>query len=301
MCAKNQPYSAMKHALVSAYGKSWPERLLVMFTAYIDDAGTDPKQDVAIATALIVPAHRLIAFESEWNRFTEKWGIKDFHSSRCAVANSKSDFAGWDDAKVGKAFKRIRQIIRKYGLRSFSLSVHKPDYDAIVPAELRPKFGKYHYTYAIQNALAFLDRWACQTGVEYPLEFIFDWMDPKTQKPEKQEIENALARSEEVRPGRFAGHYSFRRRQEVPGLQCVDLVGWTCYWFALETHVKTPRTRLQLDCWDDFSGRNNGEWLTAIGQTRKQLENAVISMREYDGINPLQVRPVILGNPALSR
>jgi hypothetical protein len=101
-----------------------------MFTAYIDDSGTAPEQKVAIATALVMPAHRIIAFQSEWNTFIEKWGISDFHASQCAVANSKSDFAGWDEAKVKTVFKRIRQIIKKYGLRSISLAVHKSDYDA---------------------------------------------------------------------------------------------------------------------------------------------------------------------------
>jgi hypothetical protein len=262
-----------------------------MFTAYIDDSGTAPEQKVAMATALVIPAHRIIRLESEWNTFIEKWGIKDFHTSECAVANPKSDYAGWDEAKIKAIFKRVRQIITKYGVRSYSLSVHKSDYEALVPVESRPMFGHHHYTYAIHNLLAFLDTWACRNGVEHPLEFVFDWEEPNS--PQRLEIEDSLARSEVVRPGRFAGHSSFRKRKEVPGLQCVDLIGWTCYRFGLSAHRGPPLTELQSECWQDFSNYRKGDWLTAIGQTPQQIQAAVDTVRQYDGTSPLHVRPSI--------
>jgi hypothetical protein len=267
-----------------------------MFTAYIDDAGTAPEHKVAIATALVLPTLRIQAFHAEWNTLVEKWGISDFHASECAIPNKKSDFAGWDKEKIRAGFTRIRQITRKYGLTSYSLAVHKSDYEAIVPVEQRVLFGQYHFTYAIQNLLGFLDNWACQSGVEQRLEFVFDWMDPKTQKLERQEVENAVARSEEARPGRFADHYSFRRRQENPGLQCVDLIGWACYRFAVETFGGRPSTELQTECWKDFSSYKNGRWLTAIGQTKEQIQEAVESLKRYESKNPLQVSPHIRGN-----
>ncbi len=264
-----------------------------MFTAYIDDSGTAPGQKVAMATALVIPAHRIMAFQSEWNTFVDKWSISDFHTSECAVANLKSDYAGWDSPKINAIFRRVRQIIKKYGVRSYSLSVHKSDYEAVVPVDSRPIFGHYHYTYAIHNLLALLDDWACRTGVEHPLEFVFDWMDERSQKVEKQEIENSLARSEAARPGRFAGHYSFRNRKEVPGLQCVDLIGWTCYRFGLNVHGGPPLTELQNECWQEFSNLEKGEWLTSVGQTRQQIREAVLSLKKHEGRNPLQVRPFI--------
>jgi hypothetical protein len=263
-----------------------------MFTAYIDDSGTAPEQKVAMATALVIPARHIIRFESEWNTFIEKWEIKDFHSSECAVANSKSDYAEWDKPKVNKAFKRVRQIIKKYGIKAYSLCVHKSSYEALVPVEERPLFGHYHYTYAVHNLLSLLDNWACRTGTEYPLEFVFDWEEENS--PQRLEIENSLARSEKVRPGRFAGHYSFRKRKITPGLQCVDLIGWTCYRHGLNTFSKTPLTELQSECLLDFSTYKNGDWLASVGQTPRQIQKAVLSIRHYDGTSPLHVRANIL-------
>lgn len=264
-----------------------------MFTAYIDDSGTAPEQKVANATALVVPASKIIRFQSEWDTFIEKWGILDFHTSECAVANHKSQYAGWNKDKVQKIFTRVRQIIKKYGLRAYSLSVNKSDYEAVVPVENRAMFGQHHYTYAIHNLLSVLDAWACRTGVEHPLEYVFDWMEINT--PERREIEDSIARSEAARPGRFEGHYSFRKRRATPGLQCVDLIGWTCYRDALNTHGGPPLTELQAECLQDFKKWNKGEWLTSVGQTRRQIIRAVESLRRYDGKNPLQVRTLILG------
>jgi len=255
-----------------------------MFIAYIDDSGTAPEQKVANATALIIPACHVIRFQSEWDNFINKWGIRDFHTSECAVANRKSQYAGWDELKIQTIFARVRQIIKKYGARSYSLSVNKSDYEAVVPVENRAMFGQHHYTYAIHNLLSVLDTWACRTGVEHPLEYVFDWMEIGT--PERVEIEESLARSEAARPGRFGNHYSFRRRKATPGLQCVDLIGWTCYRYALNTHGGPPLTELQAECMQDFQKWKRGEWLTAVGQTRQQISRAVDSLRNYDGKNP---------------
>src|SRR5215831_557268 len=263
-----------------------------MFTAYVDDSGTDPNQKVAIATGLVVPTRRINAFQSEWNTFAGKWGVSDFHASACAVANSKSDFAGWDISKVNSAFKRIRQIIKKYGVKCFSLAVNKSDYDALVPSELRPVFGNHHYTWAIHSLLAFLDQWACRSGLEYPVEYIFDWTDSKSQRPQKLEIEEALSRIEKERPGRFVTHYSFRHRPDLPGLQCADLVGWTCYRFALKVFTKLPLTDLQRECWEDFSTyRPDSEWLVAIGQTRQHIQQTIEYQMQNNGRNPPNMRP----------
>jgi hypothetical protein len=255
-----------------------------MFTAYIDDSGTDPSQKVAIATALIIPARRIIPFQSEWDTFTRKWGVLDFHTSECAVANPKSDFAGWNQEKVAACFRRIRQITRKYGVKCFSLAVNKDDYDAIVPESLRPVFGKHHYTWAVHSLLALLDEWACQTGIEHPIEYIFDWLTLNS--PQRREIEEAIARIEKERTGRFAGHYSFRHRSDYPGLQCVDLVGWTCYRFAMKVFTTLPLTDLQIECWNDFNSTKSGsKWLVAIGQNAEMLQKTVEAQLEMYGTN----------------
>jgi hypothetical protein len=292
MCVQSQPYVPAYHALLSAYGKSWSERLVAMFTAYIDDSGTDPNQKVAIAAALLIPAHRLIAFQSEWDKLSDKWGIFDFHSSICAAANAKSDMAGRCSEDIRAAFARIRHITRKYGVKAYSLSVNKSDYESVILASDpdRAMFGQYHYTYAVQNLLSVLDGYACQTGIEYPVEYVFDSINQKTEKLQRREIEDAIARMELARPGRFEGHYSFRKRQDYPGLQCADLIAWACYAENLSVWGGPSPSPLQKECYEDFSRYRNGEWLAARGQTKKMLQNALKTLRAIDRSKPIQVR-----------
>lgn len=58
---------------------------LAMFTVYIDDSGTAPEQQVAIASGLIFPAKRMAAMEREWRSFLQKQGIEQFHTSECVA------------------------------------------------------------------------------------------------------------------------------------------------------------------------------------------------------------------------
>lgn len=103
---------------------------MAFFTAYIDDSGTAPDQKIASCTALIVPAKRLSSLEEEWKDFKIKEQFCDFHSSEFVARNHKSFFANWDDAKHMRVFDRAREITKKYGVKVWSFSVRKAEYDA---------------------------------------------------------------------------------------------------------------------------------------------------------------------------
>src|SRR5271156_4100047 len=106
-----------------------------MFSAYIDDSGTDPNQRAAIATAFIMPAAQIIRLEREWDKFRTRYKFADLHTSEMVHLNHKSDFASWDEEKQRVVFKRVRDISKKYGVRSaaISIAVNKADYDELVP------------------------------------------------------------------------------------------------------------------------------------------------------------------------
>jgi hypothetical protein len=255
-------------------GLQWRDVLVAAFRVHIDDSGTDPKQDVAIATALIMPAARITALDNEWKKLTEKEGFSDFHMSECVARNPKSEYANWDGAKLRRVISRVRQIGKKFGLKAISLTVNKADYDEVVLPRL--EFAdKYHYTWAIRNMIGLLDKWARFHNVTGPLEYIYDWMDPKTQREAKAEIDTVMEQSEQDAcdagdAGRYT-NYSFRRRQDIPALQCTDAVAWTCYRFALLAHLKTPLSQIAQDCWNDYYEHQSRTWLTAWGMTRQQL------------------------------
>lgn len=246
------------HMLISRKELRWNEGYLVPFTVYLDDSGTSPSQAIACATALIVPAKRILQMENELNRLKKKEGFTDFHTSEFVARNYKSEFGKWDDAKQERVFRRIREITKKYIVQIFSFSVKKDDYENCVPEQLRKFAGKYHYSWAVRHVVQFAQRWRIDRRVSEPYEWLFDWMEKKD--PAREEIETVMEQAEEEARSQRGFEYeytnfNFRRRATLAGLQCADLVAWTNFNFSLRqwgTTTKPMHPFAQIT-WDDFA------------------------------------------------
>lgn len=268
--------SRTKHLLLSAYGGRWREVILAMFTVYVDDSGTAPDQRIAIATGLIVPAIQISRFDREWNALSEKEGFTDFHTSEFIARNHRSEFASWDESKQRRVFDRVKRITKKYGLKAGSIAVNKQEYESALPESFRRQVGG-HYAWAVMHLLTLLRH---QRKNGYPkcsgFEYVFDWAEEGS--VERTEIEIGMGRSESIaieegNPGEFS-NYSFRRRKDIPALQCVDCVSWVAYRFALFSYYQTPMHPLADAAWKDFEGPlgNNG-WLGAVTLEKNKLED----------------------------
>ena len=191
MCVESQ-YFPIHHMLVSVLGKNWRKVFVVVaFSVYLDDSGTDPNQKVAAnATALIIPAEKIIDMEKELDALKKKEGFTDFHTSIFVARNYKSEFAKWSDGKQKRVFRRMRQITRKYTSQVFSLTVRKADYDAIMPNELR-KYNGDHYAWALRHVLPFTQMWRMPMPKTFPpYEWIFDWMEKHD--PGRKQVDDVM-------------------------------------------------------------------------------------------------------------
>jgi hypothetical protein len=257
-----------------------------MFTAYIDDTGTDPNQKVALATALIIPAGRISPMEHEWNRLKKKEGFSCFHMAEFSARNLKSEFADWSKPKHARVFRRVREITKKYGLVTVSFAVYKKDYDEVVPTSLMRSSGKFHYSWAIRHVLDWILKWRTYgTTSSKPLEYELDWMKEGDER--RDEIEEILAQAEEASiqltgKSEFE-NYNFRHRCDFPGLQCVDMLGWISYQFALLAFCKKPLFTDASVGWSDLERHNKklkGLWRTVGTLKRSELERWVAAERE---------------------
>lgn len=228
-----------------------------MFTAFIDDSGTDPAQHIAIASGLIIPSKRIPELDGEWDTFLRKQGLtKGFHAAVCVARNKHSEFSNWDDDRVSKVLARIRQIIFKYSVKAHSMSVWKSGFDSIIPNELRQFGGKEHYSWAVDHLGGFIHRWGLRNEVN--IEYIFDM----TNKDQRREIDVVMQHAEILNSGKFLGHYAFRSRIDHPALQCADLFAWTCYQQSQLRFRNKPLSRFARECCDDFS--ESDEWCEAV-------------------------------------
>jgi len=279
---ESQGISRTHHMLVSVWGRLWRKVNLVMFTVYLDDSGTAPSQRVAIASAFIIPAKQIVRLEREWENLKEKENFSEFHTSEMIASNEKSDFATWDEEKKRRVFRRVREISKKYGIypsASVCFAVNKIDYEDIVPEDLRSGLGKNHYAWAIRHVIQFLDNWRLRpTRNVGPLEYVFDWLDVGS--PCRVEIETIMQQAEAKatyygRVGEYT-NFSFRRRKDIPGLQCVGAIAWTCYTQALSFFCGTPAPTLSFEAWRHYGGHLEADgWLKAFTITRDQLQDWV--------------------------
>jgi hypothetical protein len=275
------------HMLVSCYGSRWRDVHLAMFTAYIDDSGSDPKQAVANATTLIIPAARIVALEREWEGLKLKEGFSEFHTSPFVARNPKSDFANWDTAKHERVFRRVRDICKKYTVQAMSFTVYKKDYDEIVPKSFREDCGTFHYTWAIRQLLSHTEQWRRQHQAP-PLEYVFSWMGEKRKNPRRREIEDVMDQAEEsAKETGHSGayeHWSFRRAGDIPGLQCVDALAWCVYQYGLLAYCNKAMSDEALEAWNDFTKCKGGKWGFDVTITRKALKEWV-DKEMADGIS----------------
>ncbi len=247
-----------------------------MVTVYVDDSGTSPSQHVAIATGLLVPALDILRLEGEWDTLKRKEGFSDFHTSEFVARNSKSEFGNWDNNKQKRVFSRVRQIAKKYGVVAGSVAVNKQDYEEVLPEDFRNLIGQNHYTWAVHHLISFLRTRRLSHHPACPaFEYVFDWMNKGSS--ERTEVEAVMARSAEVAiedgtAGEF-DNYSFRRRKEIAGLQCVDCVSWVAYRFAVFAFRQTPLHPFAEIAWEDFGGplERHG-WLGAMAIKREHLQ-----------------------------
>jgi hypothetical protein len=242
-----------------------------MFTVYIDDSGSDPKQSVAIAAALIVPAIQIPGLENNWADFASKYGFSSLHAAECAARNQHSVFANWDDDTVRRVLGRARHIMKTRASKAFTFTIHKEDFDAVAKPEWRKVGGQNHFTWAFRNALNQILRWADERNITAPFEYVFDWAE----KPQRDEIDMVMAQYEDGYPGKFDRHYIFKKRKEIPALQCVDLLAWSAFSMSRQMFRDVPMQEMAKESFNDLSKHMNRNWLDALTHTREALHIAV--------------------------
>ena len=245
------------------------------FTVYIDDSGTDPNQQVAIAAALVVPDVKIEDFDAKWTSLLVDELITEFHTSECVAGRKRSQFEKWSSQRKKHLCYRVREITKGFAVKAFSFAVNKSDYDEVIREDdqLRTEGGgKFHYTWAIRHLISMLDTWS-STVTKAPFEYVFDSMGSDKRNQAKHEIETVMAQAESLIPGRYEGRYSFRSRKDYPGLQCADLLAWSTYQFSRHAFKGTPINPIAEDVFWDFEKHLCQTWMFAITIRRDHLQD----------------------------
>jgi hypothetical protein len=269
-------------------------------TAYFDDSGTHPESPAAIVAGWIAPHQQWKKFNKEWEKLKDKEGFQVFHMADLMF--SAREFEGWDEEKIEKVVAKAREIIHQRVVTGFAVVVGRDDYDELATEELKRKFGKHHYTFAVRTALGLIERWREQVKINEPIEYIFDRMTKGTGA--KGEIDRVFEDAEKLdnslqRFGIYKSCHSFAGKGEVTPLQAADIVAWLVFQRMMaDVKNRNPRD-ITIDSFNYFSNRK----LLATHYTREQLKDYLAHEHEEVikhavpkiNINPKSVPTVVFG------
>lgn len=229
-------YSAFNHLVGTLHLQDG--ELMAMLAVYIDDSGTHPDSDIAVAAGFASEIGYWSAFESEWKAALSVAGIlnEGFHSSEFE-AQQKPTFSGWSNAKRDTLREALVKAITDHALVGVAAAVKKSDYDALVQGKLREKLGDHHYTFAVQACLYQLQGWMRYANYHEPMQYVFDRMSNLKSKNEINLVFDDLYRHGiHNRFGIEPGGYSFESRKAFIPLQAADIIAWESFTY-MKRHV----------------------------------------------------------------
>ena len=181
MCAESQ-YCAYRHYAADLQ-RTKEESLVVMFTAYFDDSGTDNNSDIAIAACYISAKTGWDAFVEEWDRARWEEGFDVFHMAHF-IAKPDQDhrpWCDWDHAKKDHVYKRLAKTINENKRIGIASAVPKAALD-LTPEKLRQFYGREHYTVAVRMCMLRIMHWRKRSLISLPIRYVFDFEMSSSQK-----------------------------------------------------------------------------------------------------------------------
>lgn len=246
-------------------------------TLFIDDSGTAPNQEIAVAAGLISPLEEWRKFEKKWDRAKADAvdGFACFHSSECVARNPKSEFAAWDDAKVSRVLKTLRAAIKSHTSCALAIAVVKKDYNDWVDGELRKEW-KNHYTFAFRCMMGALHAWMLEHGHEKStVEIVHDYLKPND--PRRKELQGVFDKA------RNSDGVCFKDRCKITPLQATDILAWATYQKALNYDTQRSMSPFAKATIEDFAKRGP-DWLRLGIYRGRELEERVRLEKQKLGI-----------------
>jgi len=206
------------------------------FALYCDDSGTHAESDIAIAGCYITTVEQWQEWKRNWDEVNarEKFGV--FHMADFVAKKKKFALPEWqDDVKRDRTIKALINVTTTRMRFAIAAAVVKSAYDEIVPADMRPRLGKNHYTFAIRMCVAFIENWREQHGYTEPMQYVFDRLTKG-----KGDIDDAFSiaasgGSEAVRRyGIYNDGWSFESKESIIQLQAPDIWAYENYRYSVD-------------------------------------------------------------------
>jgi hypothetical protein len=110
MTAPQRPSDFIGELCVALAHRWEPERLFVIFTAYIDESGTHGRDPALIMGAFLGHAYQWRVFNRDLDRIRARYGFDIFHAKDFKAL--KGEFEGWEDEKCLGLIDDLTALVR---------------------------------------------------------------------------------------------------------------------------------------------------------------------------------------------
>jgi hypothetical protein len=113
--------------LCVALAHRWePERLFVIFTAYIDESGTHGRNPDVVMGAFLAHAYQWRIFNRDLDRIRERYGFNIFHAKDFKAL--RGEFEGWEDEKCLRLIDDLIALVRDRLTRGATIHLERDLY-----------------------------------------------------------------------------------------------------------------------------------------------------------------------------
>jgi hypothetical protein len=281
LCAESQlAYDGFSHFVESINASE--DILIPMFTLYCDDSGTHRESDIAVAGCYIATVEQWKEVKRNWEEINARENFGVFHMADFVARKGQFASPEWqDEAKRSRTIEALISIINTRVRIGIAAAVIKSAYDEVVPADVRERVGKNHYTFAIRMCIAFIERWRSQCGYTEPIQFVFDRLSKG-----KGDIEDALeiaasgGQDAVRRFGIYQDGWSFQNKANVTQLQAPDIWAYENYRYAVDRYFVPVSERKPLR--ESYRVLRKGVHTEVRYNTKESLAEFVRRIRESD-------------------
>jgi hypothetical protein len=224
-----------------------------MLTAYFDDSGTSPSQNVAVVAGYMGSVAQWDRFVVAWRLMLDEFGVRVIH--RTDLESFEGEFKGWTPEKRTALVKKAQKIIKdkKHTYIPVGSAVIKADFDEIVPKRLQNHVGG-HYGWCVTESLVLANHWAQKAKHKDPISWVFE--AGTTGQSKVCEMFKRLYAIPEARKRLRINNWSFSDKSILP-LQAADVAAYEVYKFVLNQVVDPGKYPVRLSAIDLFSEKND--------------------------------------------
>jgi len=241
---------AFAHLCGSLYpGGNHSERLIAMFTVYVDESGTHDSSEVACVGAYVASVGQWERFDRAWvDEVLEPEGIEIFR--RSDLESFHGEFkVGWDSERRKRVLRKAHRVIKRNTRAGRAAILNRTDFAQTVPGPMKRLFGG-EYGWLVFDCIVLFARWAERHHIAGPIDYVFE--DGAGSRRQVDRLFESILNQPEIRERNKIRTWTFSPKKCMRPLQAADLFSYEAYKHVSNRIVRGPVRPIRISARDLF-------------------------------------------------